>query len=233
MDAKTSILEAAAELLATSPTGDISTRAVCERAGVGAPTLYRHFGDKEGLLSAVVDHGFEQYLARKRAARPSDDPVADLRAGWDSHVAFALEHPSYYRLMYSPAVSTPPAAAAEAHRMLEAVLERCAAAGRLRVPPDVAARMVMSANVGVALMLVTRGEVYQLADSARVRDAIHAAILVPQGKEPKDAGAGALANRLAALVRRSTSDELSTAETALLLEWLHRIGSTRTRSQQP
>ena len=78
---KARILEVAAELVANSPDGDVSTRAVCEAAGVGAPALYRHFGDKEGLLSAVVDHGYEKYLATKRGRRPGTDPIQDLEAG--------------------------------------------------------------------------------------------------------------------------------------------------------
>ncbi|MBK3590595.1 TetR/AcrR family transcriptional regulator, partial [Streptomyces sp. MBT57] len=78
---RTRILHVAAELVGNSPDGDISTRAVCEAAQVGAPALYRHFGDKEGLLSAVVDHGFERYLATKRERDESTDPVEDLRRG--------------------------------------------------------------------------------------------------------------------------------------------------------
>ncbi|NUO46243.1 MAG: TetR/AcrR family transcriptional regulator, partial [Streptomyces sp.] len=128
MDAREKILEAAARLLAEAPAAEVSTRAVCEAAGVGAPMLYRLFGDKAGLLAAVVDRGFEQYLASKRAARPGDDPVADLRSGWDNHLRFALEHPHHYRLMYSPELTVPPAAAREAHALLHAILERCAAA---------------------------------------------------------------------------------------------------------
>ncbi|AXB43119.1 TetR/AcrR family transcriptional regulator [Amycolatopsis albispora] len=223
MDTRTSILTAAADLLAASPVSDVSTRAVCEAAGVGAPTLYRHFGDKEGLLSAVVDHGFERYLAGKRAAKASDDPVRDLRDGWDSHVQFAVRNPAFYRLMHSPAVTTPPEAAAEAMRLLTGVLERCAAAGRLRVPPPIAAQMVMSANVGFALMVLSQPESFDTANSARVRDAIHAAILT---RDPApETGSGeiaAAATRLAALLP-STSDSLSPAETALLREWLTRL----------
>src|SRR3954449_10919823 len=98
MSTRTKILEAAATLLADSRVADVSTRAVCEAAGVGAPALYRQFGDKEGLLAAVVDLGFEKYLAGKRAAEPSDDPVRDLRDGWDNHVAFAVGNPNHYRL---------------------------------------------------------------------------------------------------------------------------------------
>ncbi|MFD9741152.1 TetR/AcrR family transcriptional regulator [Umezawaea sp. NPDC059074] len=221
MSTRTRILEAAAELLAVSPIADVSTRAVCEAAGVGAPALYRQFGDKEGLLSAVVDHGFERYLAGKRAAVPSADPVRDLRDGWDAHVAFALENPSYYRLMYSPTVSGTPAAAGEAHQLLLAVLERCAAAGRLGVSPEVAAQMVMSANTGVALVLITRRELYAPEVSTRVRDAIHAAILVPDGTAP--ASNGGAASALGAQLRQSPPDTLTAAETGLLQEWLTRL----------
>lgn len=108
MTTRTRILEVAAELLAKSPNGDISTRAVCEAAQIGAPVLYRQFGDKNGLLSAVVDHGFDTYLATKREHVPGADPVQDLREGWDSHVAFARAHPNLYRLMNSPAMREPP-----------------------------------------------------------------------------------------------------------------------------
>ncbi|HEX6339965.1 TetR/AcrR family transcriptional regulator [Umezawaea sp.] len=221
MSTRARILEAAAELLAESPIADVSTRAVCEAAGVGAPALYRQFGDKEGLLSAVVDHGFEKYLAGKRAAVPSSDPVRDLRDGWDSHVAFALENPSYYRLMYSPTVSGTPAAAVEAHRLLLEVLERCAAAGRLSVSPEVAAQMVMSANTGVALVLITRRDLYGRDVSTRVRDAIHAAILVPTGEAASHDGGSASA--LGVRLRRTPPEELTAAETGVLREWLTRL----------
>ena len=221
MSTRTRILEAAAELLAESPIADVSTRAVCEAAGVGAPALYRQFGDKEGLLSAVVDYGFEKYLAGKRAAVPSEDPVQDLRNGWDAHVAFALENPSYYRLMYSPTVSGTPAAAVEAHQLLLEVVERCAAAGRLSVSSEAAAQMVMSANTGVALVLITRRELYAPDVSTRVRDAIHAAILVPDGTAVTHNGGAASA--LGAQLRRSPPDRLTSAETGLLQEWLTRL----------
>src|SRR3979490_3150997 len=121
MDVRTQMLEAAEKLLDASPDRDISTRAVCEAVGVGAPVLYRLFGDKNGLLSAVVDHGFDHYLAAKRAAEPSDDPVADLRTGWDTHVAFARAHPAVYRLMYSPRFAAVPPGRQGAPRALRGV----------------------------------------------------------------------------------------------------------------
>src|SRR5918999_724057 len=188
MDTRTRMLEAAETLLDDAPDGDISTRAVCAAVGVGAPVLYRLFGEKAGLLSAVVDYGFDRYLATKRAATPSDDPVEDLRSGWDTHVAFALAHPTVYRLMYSPAFATVPSAATEALRLLREVLERCAAAGRLRVDLDAAAQAIMAANVGVALSLVSQPQAYADADlSVRVRDAVQARLLVPGDPSPQSA----------------------------------------------
>ncbi|GAB3003598.1 TetR/AcrR family transcriptional regulator [Amycolatopsis acidiphila] len=225
MDVRTQMLEAAEKLLDASPDRDIATRAVCEAVGVGAPVLYRLFGDKNGLLSAVVDYGFDRYLAAKRAAEGSPDPVEDLRNGWDTHVAFALAHPAVYRLMYSPSFKAVPAAAQEALRLLREVLLRCAAAGKLRTTPDVAAQAIMSANIGVALNLVTQPEIYDDPGlSRRVRDAVFAGLLVEDdGSRTAEPGVAPAASQLAALLRAGQERPLGEPETALLLHWLDRL----------
>jgi AcrR family transcriptional regulator len=227
MDTRTKMLEAAEALLDASPDGDISTRAVCEAVGVGPPVLYRLFGDKAGLLSAVVDYGFDRYLATKRAATPSDDPVDDLRSGWDTHVGFALAHPTVYRLMHSPGFAAVPSAAAEALRLLREVLDRCAAAGRLRVDPDTAAQAIMSANVGVALSLVSQPQVYVDPDlSVRVRDAVHARLLVSADPHPAPASnIATTALQLSAQLRAAPASSVTPAELALLHEWLGRLAA--------
>ena len=220
---------AATNLLAKAPAADVSTRAVCDAAGVGAPMLYRLFGDKAGLLAAVVDRGFEEYLAYKRAARPSDDPVADLRSGWDNHMRFALEHPNHYRLMYSPELTVPPAAAQEAHALLHGILERCAAAGRLTVPPALATQMIMSANVGAALSMLTRPEQY--ADpqfSERLRDAVLASLTRPAeagGSREDESAVPVAAATLAARLRAEQSPRFTPAESALLEQWLDKLSA--------
>lgn len=227
---RTRILEVAAELVRDSPDGDISTRAVCEAAQVGAPALYRHFGDKEGLLSAVVDHGFAQYLAAKRERGETADAVADLRRGWDGHVEFALANRNVYRLMNSPAMRTPPAAALESHRILTGDLERAAAQGRIRVAPELAAQMIMSANVGVALMLVARPATFDdVGVSRRVRDALYASVLTPDVSPSASTAAEipTAAARLSALLRQQRESGLSTAEAALMKEWLDRVANSR------
>ncbi|MEU6355783.1 TetR/AcrR family transcriptional regulator [Streptomyces sp. NPDC047072] len=232
MDAREKILEAATELLANASAADVSTRAVCEKAGVGAPMLYRLFGDKAGLLAAVVDRGFEQYLASKRAARPSGDPVADLRSGWDNHMRFALEHPNHYRLMYSPELTVPPGAAQEAHDLLHEILERCAAAGRLTVPPALALRMIMSANVGAALSMLTRPEQYtDPRFSERLRDAVLDSVTRPADTETDadrsrgDSAVPVAAATLAARLRADLPPMFTPAESALLQQWLEKLSA--------
>ncbi|MFJ6833144.1 TetR/AcrR family transcriptional regulator [Streptomyces sp. NPDC091209] len=228
------ILAVAAELVAKSPDGDVSTRAVCEAAGVGAPALYRHFGDKEGLLSAVVDHGWERYLAVKRERHPGTDPVQDLRDGWDGHTEFALRNPNLYRLMHSPAMRTPPAAALEAHRILTADLRRAAEQGKLRLAPELAAQMIMSANVGVCLMLVSRPATFTDETlSRRVRDAVHVSVFTPDATapEPRTAGSAtstvpATATRLGAQFRQNPSPAFTPGEATLLTEWLDRLSNS-------
>ncbi|MBY8339782.1 TetR/AcrR family transcriptional regulator [Streptomyces sp. KC 17012] len=229
MDATEKILDAATKLLAEASAADVSTRAVCEAAGVGAPMLYRLFGDKAGLLAAVVDRGFEEYLASKRAARPSDDPVADLKSGWDNHMRFALEHPNHYRLMYSPELTAPPAAAQEAHALLHGILERCAAAGRLTVAPALATQMIMSANVGAALSMLTRPEQYPDPQfSERLRDAVLDSLTRPTGTaKPSERGSDVpvAAATLAARLRAEQAPRFTPAESALLEQWLDKLSA--------
>jgi AcrR family transcriptional regulator len=225
MNTRSLIIEAAAELIAQSSSGDVSTRAVCEAAGVQQPVLYRLFGDKDGLLAATVDYVWDQYLESKRAAEKSDDPLQDLRNGWNSHTAFALAHPNAYKLMFAPALRSVPEAAEEAMRILRGDLARLAAQGRLRVAPEIAARMVMSANTGVSLALITRPALYPDGGlSTLVRDAIHQAILLDPGADTAvgDTRAAA-ANTLLSSLDELTPEPFTPAESALLGQWLGQI----------
>ncbi|MFC5500851.1 TetR/AcrR family transcriptional regulator [Lysinimonas soli] len=224
---RSTIITATAELLAQSSSGDISTRAVCEAAGVQQPVIYRLFGDKEGLLAATVDHVWDEYLSMKRQAEQSDDPLKDLRSGWDSHTAFAIAHPNAYRLLFGSNAVDRAESADEAMRLLRAVLDRLAAQGRLRVDPEVGARVVMAANTGVALALILRPALYpDLALSTMMRDIVHGA-LVSDAAPASDAGES---SRIAATTLRgaliSMPDTLFTdREAGLLDEWLNRIQS--------
>ena len=60
------ILSASVDLLENDGAEALTTRAVCEVVGVTAPTLYHHFGDKNGLLRAIVAQGVKCSLATVR-----------------------------------------------------------------------------------------------------------------------------------------------------------------------
>lgn len=195
--ARERILEATAELLATKAAAAISTRAICDRAKVGMPEIYRQFGDKDGLLAAVADLGFERFLANKRRNPQTDDPVADLRTAWDSHVAFALRNPHLYRLMFTPAGEAKPQAIGEAQALLLSAVERCRAAGRLRTAPALAGRSILSANVGVCLMALSFPESFGGLDiSQSVRDAVIGKVTGDEREDQRIGAATVLAQTL-------------------------------------
>src|SRR5690349_17456271 len=99
MSDRAAIVEAAAHLLRDQGIRAVTTRGVAQAAGVQAPTIYRLFGDKDGLVDAVAEHVLAEYVGRKAAGEADPDPVADLRAGWRTHVGFALENPELYALL--------------------------------------------------------------------------------------------------------------------------------------
>lgn len=213
-NARDRLLLAAAEMLENG--GKVSTRAVCERAGVRAPTLYHHFGSKQGLIDAVLNHGFTQYVA----VESSGDPLSDLREGWDRHVRFGLEHPSFYGLLYGRAEpGRPCAVTAPAHAALRDRFTEAAARGLLKVPADIAAEQVLAANVGVTLTLITQTEP-DFALSAGVREAALAGVLHASGVQTHDRPSTALTLR--ALVDEDPGD-LTPGERALLGELLDRL----------
>jgi AcrR family transcriptional regulator len=81
--ARDRILQTAQDLFTSKGFANASVREICERAAITPPTLYYHFGDKEGLFRAVVEEtlnldSFHGALCQAVDAAP--DPQAKLRA---------------------------------------------------------------------------------------------------------------------------------------------------------
>ncbi|KRE82070.1 TetR/AcrR family transcriptional regulator [Arthrobacter sp. Soil763] len=231
---KTRLLRAAAGLLAKSGGAAVSTRQITQLAGVTAPTLYHHFGDKEGLFDAVVAAGFEEYVARERDFAPSGEPLEDIRRMWDQHVHFGLKQPELYLVMFGNIrPESRPAVVADAEALMEEMLNKAAVAGQLAVPPKEAARSILAANVGVTLMLITeKAPERNLELSAMTRDAMIFAVSTEQARDSgPDSGKSPVvvaAIALNAALQASHSDQLSSSELKLFLEWLHRISTSST-----
>ncbi|MCT2581823.1 TetR/AcrR family transcriptional regulator [Actinophytocola gossypii] len=226
-DTRQEILDAAAKLLEHTGAERFSIRDVCQAAGITAPTVYHHFGDKKALLEAVAADGFRRYLETKRSREPSADPLADLRRGWADHVGFGLEHPAFYRLMYGTPNAEERPAAREGDRILVGILERLAEAGRLRMPPEQAATMIHTASVGTTLSLLSTPEGPRTAGLAdRMRDAVYAAVL-HESEVPGDAATAVpeLARTLLATLSVRDTAALTPGEHGILLELLAKLAS--------
>ena len=233
------IIKAAAALLAKSVDGEVSTRQICDAAGVTAPTLYHHSRDKESLLRAVVDFGWTSFLESMRtvAAVVHDHVGDDIRAGWNNHVEFARENPNFYRLMWSPGVAPNSVALREAHRLLYDRMKLGASRGQLRVTPAMAARIVMSATVGAALALITQPEYYtDDSFSKQLREAVIAFVTVGaatngQGRSrrarPQSTTIASAAATLSSKLE-SEPNPLTQAERQLLQQWLTALADTAT-----
>ncbi|TDD53278.1 TetR/AcrR family transcriptional regulator [Nonomuraea terrae] len=228
MDTRERMLHAAADMLARGGRDAVSTRAVSAAAGVTAPTLYRLFGDKEGLLHALANYGFQQYLAEKQTAM-TDDPVADLRSTWHVHVNFGLSHPAIYALMFG---STPSRegdrAGREALAMLRDIISRIAAHGRLRVSVDEATQLFYATGVGVTLMLIATPPADRDLDLATTAlDHLLRATTTDAEPAARVPGVALRAVALREALRHDDQNDntLTTNEQALLADWLDRLAA--------
>lgn len=228
------IVEVAGSMLRELGAAAVTTRAVADGAGVQAPTIYRLFGDKDGLLEAVAEHAMTTFAAVKadavRAARDGrTDPVDDLRAGWSMTIGFGLANPHLFVLLSDPERGRRSAAARAGTALLAERIQRVAEAGRLAVPERRAVELVHAAGTG-AVLAVLAAPVDErdpsLADD--VLDAVLGRILVPSASTTDDGGTGGDAVTSAAITLRAAAprlDRLSAAERTMLAEWLDRIAT--------
>lgn len=96
-----SLLRAAMELLEENGATELSLRAAARRAGVSTAAPYRHFADRNALLSAVAAVGYRELAADLVAAHPKPKTADDLAAIAVAYVQFALRRPGLFRVMFT------------------------------------------------------------------------------------------------------------------------------------
>ena len=99
-DLRAALIEAAlATIDDTGPRG-LTIREVARRAGVSHAAPYRHFTDKNELILAVVERGFELLDRAMEQARKAAgaDPLEQFAASGEAYLDFAMEYPAYYRV---------------------------------------------------------------------------------------------------------------------------------------
>ena len=81
-----STIEAATNLYWQSGVANTSFNEVARVLGVSKPTLYRYFGDEDGLLSAAVAHYVNQRTLHAELLHATGDLHTDLNAWFDKQI---------------------------------------------------------------------------------------------------------------------------------------------------
>jgi membrane fusion protein (multidrug efflux system) len=98
-EARRAILDAAGALLVEGGIDGFSMRSLAARCGYALPTIYHHFGDKPGLLEALLEERFRELLERLRGIPPQGDPGDTVREIIRSFVDFGLRYPTHYQVL--------------------------------------------------------------------------------------------------------------------------------------
>jgi len=100
-DLPRAMLQEAVRTIQKDGVESLTLRGVGERLGVSRSALYRHFADKQALLSAVAGEGFRLLRSTLFEAWNSEGRG---RPGFEAmgaaYVRFAVTHTSHYRVMF-------------------------------------------------------------------------------------------------------------------------------------
>ena len=161
-EARRAILDATEALMVESGSSDFSIRKLAGRCGYTAPTIYHYFGDKEGVVAALLEERFTRLLESVRQEKMGPDAVDNLRRMVQSFAEFGEQNPTFYRLVVAGrsdgADRTPPAAEA-ARVLLEKPWVELAESGRLHCgDPRTASQSLWALLHGMTALRAARPE---------------------------------------------------------------------------
>jgi len=117
-DARRTILDAAEALLVESGHRGFAVRPLVERCGYSAPTIYHYFGDKPGLIEALLEERLQELVAELERVPSGADPLAQARTLCLAFARWGIRNPAHYHLMNAPR-DREPAPGSAAHRAVE------------------------------------------------------------------------------------------------------------------
>jgi AcrR family transcriptional regulator len=118
------LLDHAALLLDGGGLDAVTLREVGACAGVSRGAPYRHFADKEGLLTAVAAEGWQRLgdHMHELQTEVGRSAVDKLRAALNHIITVSRQQPHLYRLMFSPPAGDPTAVVRAAQRLCDEFL---------------------------------------------------------------------------------------------------------------
>ena len=164
-DVPGAILTAALGLIRLHGVEGFSLREAAVAIGVSPSAVYRHFTDKADLLAALSREGFaelsqrfESAMAQAAQGDPATTARARLAAQGEAYVAFALEHPERFQVMfgrYGRGTREQPTDRPSPFQMLGQALDALGEAGVISQAARVGAEVpVWAAIHGLACLLV-------------------------------------------------------------------------------
>lgn len=100
-DLRQQTLEVARRLIGHHGYRDVSMRDIAAEVGCSVSTLYFHFENRDALLHALIDEGFERWYVELLALQSANaDPLALLEAIARRYIEFGLANPELYEIMY-------------------------------------------------------------------------------------------------------------------------------------
>ena len=96
-DLRAALIRAGISLVARHGIRGFTMAQAAKSAAVAVSAPYRHFEDRDALLAAIAEEGFVRLAARFEKVAEEPDRLARLAA---AYVAFAVEHPDHFRVMF-------------------------------------------------------------------------------------------------------------------------------------
>jgi len=165
------ILAEASDLFLSHGVGGVTMRGLASRMKVTPMALYRHFDSREALLNAIVAEGHATFLRYLNRALAAESPGKRLLVSGEQYLAFALEHPRSYAVMFmehvpeSCATSGPTGTSgptkwgdAATFQFLVDRIRDCTAAGTLRTDEPEAVALTIWAHVHGLVSLFLAGK---------------------------------------------------------------------------
>lgn len=98
-DLRARVLAAAREVFSRQGFDAATIEAIAEAAEVGTATVYRHFGDKKGLVDAALADLAPRRAVWAAAREPSGDLAADLQRVAQTVLQTVADNPTFFRIM--------------------------------------------------------------------------------------------------------------------------------------
>jgi TetR/AcrR family transcriptional regulator len=88
----------------------VGVNEIAEKSGLTKPSLYHHFGSKEGLLEEIVEkEGGDLLALTGKAAKYSHDIVMNLTDLFSKNIDYACDNQDFFRLIQRLFASSPEA----------------------------------------------------------------------------------------------------------------------------